>query len=423
MLSGASFEDYLVHPQRAGSQDPEAFFLMTSKVHLPTLRHALRLNYKVTEGQLALKSAMRPAMCPASKMPDNSSDAWGHYEDMPWLRSFVSDKCGVTESAVGEAMLVFWDSVVQLPRPQNDIVHYAQGARFAVSRDRIRQRSKAFYERLLGFVSSDIDPCQNYLYEYAWYYMLGKPDSSPCSMAEDEEAQAQVAEVRMLSGGLSGVSGALSGGLSGTPDDLSGGLSGTSGASGSSGSPSLSPTPSPGPGPGPGPGSGPDDSKDSIKIYGSVSLTVDNPVEFCATEGVRDAFEATLAKLLNAPEKYFSSKCNPVTRRLSASRRLAGNVNMEYTITIPMDATDVDLEKIGADTVALLQTLQDDLTLFQTEFAKQLSDVGVTATIKVESISDVTIETSTGDGASSSASSIVIGLPAVLAILCAALSG
>jgi len=207
MLDGATFSDYLVHPHRADVVDPEAFFLMTSKLHLPTLHHALRSSYKVADIHGVPKPMSVPPMCPVRKVLDNVTDVWGPYEDMPLLRHFVSNKCGVEEAVVGEAMLVFWDSFVQLPRPQNDIVHFAQGARFAVSRDRIQQRSKAFYAKLLSALSADVDPCLNYLYEWVWYYIVGTPRTSPCTVTEDETAQVLTAKVRMLSAGMSGVSG------------------------------------------------------------------------------------------------------------------------------------------------------------------------------------------------------------------------
>jgi len=234
MLGGATFSDYLFRPNRAEAEDPEAFFLMTSKVHLSTLHHALRSSYKAIEGQQMPKPSALPGMCPESKMPDNSGDAWGPFEDMPWLRTFVSDKCRVEESAVGEAMLMFWDSFVQLPRPQNDVVHYAQGARFAVSRGRIRQRSKDYYKRLLSLVSTEADPCLNYLFEWAWYYILGKPETNPCTTTQDDKSHVWAATVRMLTGEVSGVSG-----VSGTP------------------APSKSPTPAPSKSPTPAPSKSP----------------------------------------------------------------------------------------------------------------------------------------------------------------------
>jgi hypothetical protein len=107
---------------------------------------------------------------------------------------------------------------VQLPRPKGDVVHYAQGARFAVARERILQRPKAFYERLLQAVATEEDPCLNYLYEIAWFYIMGRPESSACEVSE-ADVRGIHSVARRLSGGVSGgVSGGSSGG-DGSSDD------------------------------------------------------------------------------------------------------------------------------------------------------------------------------------------------------------
>jgi len=387
MLGGATFSDYLVHPHRAGAEDPDAFFLMTSKVHLPTLHHALRSSYKDAEVQRVPKPSALPARCPASKMPDNSSDAWGPYEDMPWLRSFVSDKCGVEETAVGEAMLVFWDSFVQLPRPQNDVVHYAQGARFAVSRDRIRQRSKDFYERLLSLVNADVDPCLNYLYEWAWYYILGKPQTSPCVMTQDEKAQAWAAKSRMLAGGVSGVSG-VSGisGISGAPTPAPTPAPGTTPAPTPSvtksptSSPTKPPTPSPTPSATPAPSkaptsaptkaptpapvndSNPKPATEAHYVEGTVTMQVEDPEAACKDAALLSAFREAAAGLVGGTSADVEAACSVVARRLrSDSRRLAGSIELAYKIaTASEEAAGTLMSKITAMPVATLTELIND---------------------------------------------------------------
>jgi hypothetical protein len=59
-------------------------------------------------------------------------------------------------------------------------VFFSQGARFAVSRARIRQRPRAFYQRLLDLVSESKSPCQGFFNEWLWYYIMGAPDHVPC---------------------------------------------------------------------------------------------------------------------------------------------------------------------------------------------------------------------------------------------------
>jgi hypothetical protein len=198
MLTGLSFDEYL----EPSAEDPHTKFLMTSKVHLPTVAHSLRSSFKVAEGQAFPKA--HPSTCPAS-----DSDAWGSYVDVPVIRSFLSEKCGVDEAVLGESLLFFWDTYVQLPRPHGNVVHYVQGARLGVSRERSHQRSKEFYQQLLEQVSHDEDPCFNYLYEWAWYYLLGAPVQEPCTATPEDVSAVWMAAPRSLSShdGASGMSG------------------------------------------------------------------------------------------------------------------------------------------------------------------------------------------------------------------------
>jgi len=319
---------------------------------------------------------------------------------MPWLRSFISDRCGVEEAALGEAMLMFWDSFVQLPRPQKDIVYYAQGARFAVSRDRIRQRSKAFYESLLTLLSTDVDPCLNYLFEWAWYYIIGKPETSPCIVMQAEEEQAWTAEVRMLTrGGIGGL-----------------GVSGVSGVSGISGSPltptpaptpaplTLAPTPAPSPAtkaPTPAPTKAPTGSPtptptkvptlepteaptpapakvpttaptpapskkvdaepvEAYVVEGTATLWVDDPEQACGDAALLSAFRSAQASIASVEPEAIETSCSVVQRRRLAGngRRLAGSIEFAYKISL---SSAESAEKLVSDIDA--KSLQDLTTL------------------------------------------------------------
>jgi len=59
---------------------------------------------------------------------------------------------------------------------------YSQGARFALSRDRIRQRPREFYEKLIGYVDKEVYPIAGIFSELLWYYIAGKPEPhrEPC---------------------------------------------------------------------------------------------------------------------------------------------------------------------------------------------------------------------------------------------------
>merc|ERR1719215_66254 len=131
-------------------------------------------------------------------------------------------------------MATFWQDYVQLPPPKGDVVHYTQGARFAASRERILQRPKAFYERLLQAVATESDPCLNYLYEWVWFYIIGKPEGMACQVSDAELAAMHQGVRKLMShgGGVSGTSGAsgASGASGGDSSDSSDGGSGSDGS-------------------------------------------------------------------------------------------------------------------------------------------------------------------------------------------------
>merc|ERR1712216_950863 len=61
------------------------------------------------------------------------------------------------------------------------IAFFPQGARFAVSREKIQQRPKADYERLLATLSEDEDAYAGYYMEWLWSELfLGHQE--PCSL-------------------------------------------------------------------------------------------------------------------------------------------------------------------------------------------------------------------------------------------------
>jgi len=364
MLTGATFNDYLLHPQRSTTEDPGAFFLITSKVHLPTMQHSMRTTYKIVEGQQVAGLKALPPMCPAHNAPKLSGDRWGPYGQVQWLRSFVSQKCGLEEASLGDAMLSFWDNFVQLPRPPADVAHFAQGARFAASRARIHQRPKAFYEKLLALVSKESDPCMNYLYEWVWYYIIGMPESTACTVVPEEMKQMATMQVRMLTAvsGVSGVSGGSGDSSKGDSsnggtdsgkggdgkDDSSKGDEGNGGSSKGGISGGVS-------------GGSPEEEGPTV-ITGTVTLKVADPPAFCASSVAKDAFVKSMAGLSESLKvEWFDVTCEvDSSRRLSeAGRRLEGAVIMGYTISIPAgestDTVDAVYSSVQSATSATLK--------------------------------------------------------------------
>jgi len=98
-----------------------------------------------------------------------------------WFRSLLAEKCNSTFEDIPWFVEKYWREVLDLPAPHDGVVYYAQGARFAVSRERIRGRPKEYYQRLLNLIDTSADPCYNYFNEWAWYYMLGHSNRTACN--------------------------------------------------------------------------------------------------------------------------------------------------------------------------------------------------------------------------------------------------
>jgi hypothetical protein len=183
---GVAFDAY-VFPEGAGglSRDDGSLFIVTGAVHMSNLNHSLRLSYLHAMHSPALH---RQTKCPKMEL----MDGWQKWWQLGWFKGYIGEKCGVPASAVPELFQKYFDEDIQLPRPPHDILFFSQGARFAVSRDRIRQRPRSFYQSLLQKLSGNVDPCHNYFNEWLWYYIMGKPSAAPCnSQSVIEEANSR----------------------------------------------------------------------------------------------------------------------------------------------------------------------------------------------------------------------------------------
>ena len=101
---------------------------------------------------------------------------------MGWFKDHLAEKCGLDRSQIAAFVVDFWEKHMQAPMPEGNVAFYAQGARFAASRAKIWERPKAFYEQLLALVSTELDPCANFLNEWTWYYIIGIPRQTPCNI-------------------------------------------------------------------------------------------------------------------------------------------------------------------------------------------------------------------------------------------------
>jgi hypothetical protein len=175
MLPGVPFDAYLLTEQAGGlPRDDGTAFVFTGALHKPTLNNSLRLSF--------IHAAVHPVLHQQTKCPTPALlDGWQKWWDLGWFKTYIGNKCGVNGTELPDFFSRYWDDYIQLPQPKDDIIFFSQGARFAASRERIQQRPKKDYERLLNLLSETEDPCHNYANEWMWYYMIGKPTESPCS--------------------------------------------------------------------------------------------------------------------------------------------------------------------------------------------------------------------------------------------------
>merc|ERR1719152_1015693 len=193
MQPGVDFEDYLL---RDG--DSDSFFVFTGAMHLPTLFHAIRSSYMFETTAADLEETR--ARCPNTQ---STSDGWERLDLPEWFQSMMAAKCGFQEGGLQQKLQQYWQDQVKTKMPEDGMLFFSQGARFAVSRDRIHQRPREEYMDLLAEVSGSADPCANYMNEWLWYYIMGRPQAAPCEAADIN----MEAPVSMASRFLSGVSG------------------------------------------------------------------------------------------------------------------------------------------------------------------------------------------------------------------------
>jgi len=190
MQPGVEFNDYLL---RDG--DSDSFFVFTGAMHLPTLFHAIRSSYMFETPATDLEETR--ARCPNTQ---SKSDGWERLDLPEWFQSMMAAKCGFQEGGLQQKLQQYWQDRVKTKMPEDGMVFFSQGARFAVSRDRIHQRPREEYMDLLAEVSGARDPCVNYMNEWLWYYIMGRPQAAPCDTPDIKmEAPASMAS-RFLSG-------------------------------------------------------------------------------------------------------------------------------------------------------------------------------------------------------------------------------
>eukprot|EP00667_Euglena_gracilis_P002388 EG_transcript_2389 len=212
MMRNVQFKDYV----EAGKtrQDNPLFFVFTTVMfssddHIfQCIRHGYGEDY-VQPGSEVYKEKMCGAV-----------DDWHRWYEFPqWFTSMVErlqeeQKAPLSRFDVAKAFNLLG------VQPAEGVTFFAQGARFAASREAIRARPKAYYAGLLEHMNHQ-DPWAGYYLEWLWYYVLGGNDA-PCGFEEPivnshlawkgGKGRQDLMDVQAVSGvsGVSGTSGSNS---------------------------------------------------------------------------------------------------------------------------------------------------------------------------------------------------------------------
>ena len=121
-------------------------------------------------------AAAAHGMSPPSEVVDahTSDPNWRH----DWNRNYYGSSAfympGSYRGGVQRPFSAWFEQLVGEPYPRDSFVACTCGV-FAVSRERIRRRSRAYYVRLLAEVSWASDPVEGHFLERSWCYIFGPP--------------------------------------------------------------------------------------------------------------------------------------------------------------------------------------------------------------------------------------------------------
>eukprot|EP00928_Gymnodinium_smaydae_P069770 TRINITY_DN5347_c0_g1_i1.p1 TRINITY_DN5347_c0_g1~~TRINITY_DN5347_c0_g1_i1.p1 ORF type:complete len:340 (+),score=26.67 TRINITY_DN5347_c0_g1_i1:70-1089(+) len=150
LSDNVEFADYL----KPNSRGQDSFFVFSAASHFPAGLQTRRIGMMFRGLPTESKD-----VCPLA-----GTEGWE-----PWW--FAADHPHVTSAK--PSFLEFYHRYVALDehadhtRPLTMV--FPQGARFAVSRERIHARPRAYYERLLKKLSSDSRPIEGYWLEASWF--------------------------------------------------------------------------------------------------------------------------------------------------------------------------------------------------------------------------------------------------------------
>eukprot|EP00471_Norrisiella_sphaerica_P012810 CAMPEP_0184501888 /NCGR_PEP_ID=MMETSP0113_2-20130426/48852_1 /TAXON_ID=91329 /ORGANISM="Norrisiella sphaerica, Strain BC52" /LENGTH=362 /DNA_ID=CAMNT_0026890819 /DNA_START=44 /DNA_END=1132 /DNA_ORIENTATION=+ len=150
MCSGVKFMDY-TRPNEEGF-----FMIHTVASHLPQGYQSDRLDMM-----------FHNASAIGGRCPFNGAEGWGSW----WFEPDHPVIAFKEQQPNAYDVMDFYNLVLDWPKKQlySVTLNFANGARFAVSRNRIRSRSVEYYRRLLDALSHHKNPIEGFFLETMWY--------------------------------------------------------------------------------------------------------------------------------------------------------------------------------------------------------------------------------------------------------------
>ena len=169
LLNNFTFHDLVLNEN--------GLFVFTNVMLLSNSEYKIRFGY--SRGIITREIAT--TMCPTSYTHQITIDSPKHLG----LLKHIANRC-IDEKVSYECSIIgFWKRFIKLPLPKNNIIFFAQGSIFSVSKHDLLKRPKSDYEDLLHHLSINKDPSSGYFMEWLWYY-LATSNTNPCPINGNE---------------------------------------------------------------------------------------------------------------------------------------------------------------------------------------------------------------------------------------------
>ena len=150
-------------------------FIFTEVMNITNRRHVGRNGYNNYWKQKRNKCTPRSEQNPFFKYPLPNScfplDYFESYTDHIGMMAFIAKEC----QELGDttcSKITFWNKYIKLPLPPNDLVYYAQGGLFSVTKEQLHTRPLQDYKLLLDDFTSSKGQYMGILMEFFWFPLV-----------------------------------------------------------------------------------------------------------------------------------------------------------------------------------------------------------------------------------------------------------